>query len=200
MNRILVIILFTILVGMILYQKTEMNICKKQLTDNEYLVHMITHHEVAVYMSEEHLHNTKNPIMLDMLRNLIRVQKYEMDIMKHSIKQNEEMRNKNDNAYIYTLGDFTKPNAPYLSNTFCDPGFFYMSHNKQMHNMTDATYIKHMIPHHQVAIDMSKKILETTNNNFIIDLAYKIIRDQQSESIKLYSLSKSSSWFESNIL
>ena len=66
--------------------------------------------------------------------------------------------------------------------------------------MTDAMYIQHMIPHHQVAIDMSKQIIKTTNNNFIIDLAYKIIRDQQSESIILYNISKSGYSFESNIV
>ena len=45
-------------------------------------------------------------------------------------------------------------------------------------------YIKHMIPHHQVAVDMSKRILNTTNNDFIIDLAYKIIHSQQLEISK----------------
>jgi uncharacterized protein (DUF305 family) len=34
---------------------------------------MVKHHEVAVYMSENHLHNTKNPIIFDILRNLIRL-------------------------------------------------------------------------------------------------------------------------------
>jgi uncharacterized protein (DUF305 family) len=45
---------------------------------------MITHHEVAVYMSEKHLHNTKNPIILDILRKVITIQKYEINILKHS--------------------------------------------------------------------------------------------------------------------
>jgi uncharacterized protein (DUF305 family) len=88
----------------------------------------------------------------------------------------DNMSNKNitfDNSYR-----FTKPNTPFLSNTFCDPSFFDMSHNKKLHNMTDAMYIQHMILHHQVAVDMSKRILETTNNDFIIDLAYKTIRNQ----------------------
>jgi len=75
-----------------------------------------------------------------------------------------------------------------------------MSHNKKLHNMSDAMYIQHMIPHHQVAVDMSKKILKTTKNDFIIDLAYKIIRSQQLEITKLYYLSKSKNMFESNLL
>jgi len=47
---------------------------------------------------------------------------------------------------------------------------------------------------------MSKKILETTNNDFIIELAYKIIHNQQIEITTLYYLSKSKNMFESNIL
>jgi uncharacterized protein (DUF305 family) len=172
---------------------------------------MITHHEVAVSMSKSHLHNTKNPIIFDILRNVIRLQNYEINLMKDSKiinndgadDANDEMSNKNikmDNSYRYTQGDFTKPNTPYLSDTFCDPGFFNMSHNKNAHIMTDEMYINHMIPHHQVAVDMSKKILNTTNNDFVIDLAYKIIHNQQLEITTLYYLLKSKNMFESNIL
>lgn len=210
MIKILFIILFIILIGIILNTHTETTICNKQLTDTEYINHMITHHEVAVYMSETNLHNTKNPIILDILRNVIRLQNYEINLMKDSIiinnineELNDEMSNKNikmDNSYRFTQGEFTKPNTPYLSNTFCDPSFFDMSHTKNLHNMTDAMYIQHMIPHHQVAVDMSKKILKTTNNDFIIDLAHKIIRSQQLEISKLYYLSTSKNMFEGNIL
>ncbi len=211
---ILFIILFMTVIGIILYPYKDTikdtNICNKQLTDTEYIDHMITHHEVAVYMSESHLHNTKNPVILDILRNVIRLQKYEINLMKDTKiinnsnnEFNDVMSNKNikmDNLYLTTQGDFTKPNTPYLSNTFCDPGFFNMSHNKNLHSMTDAMYIQHMIPHHQVAVDMSKKILNTTNNDFIIYLAYRIIRSQQLEITNLYYLSKSKNMFESNIL
>ena len=127
------------------------NICNMQLTDDEYINHMITHHEVAVYMSVNHLQNTKNPIILDILRYLIKTQNYEIDLMKYSkitnktnLELNHEMSNNNitmDSSYRYTLGDFTKPNTPYLSNVFCDPGFFTISHNKNLHNMTDTMYI-----------------------------------------------------------
>jgi uncharacterized protein (DUF305 family) len=63
---------------------------------------MITHHEVAIYMSEKHLHNTKNPIILNILRNIIRLQNYEINLMKDSKiinntndEFNDEMSNKN---------------------------------------------------------------------------------------------------------
>jgi len=200
-----IVIIICILIVFVIQEKLFTNYpCKKELTDDEYINHMIEHHQVAVDMSEIHLHNTKNPIILDILRNVIKTQKYEINLMKDSklLYLNDEMSNntiKMDKSYIYTQGDFTKPNTPYLSNTYCDPSFFNMNH-KKLHNMTDEMYIQHMIPHHQVAVDMSKKILKRTNNDFIIDLAYKIIRDQQLEITNLYYLSKSKNMFESNIL
>jgi len=196
------------LIVIIVKREKETNICSKELTDIEYINHMIDHHEVAVNMSETQLETSKNPVVLDILRNVIRLQNYEINLMKDSKlvnnnELNDDMSNKKikmDNSYRYTQGDFTKPNTPNLSNTFCDPGFFNMSHNKNEHNMTDMMYIQHMIPHHQVAVDMSKRKLKTSNNDFIIDLANKIIHNQQLEINKLYYLSKSKNMFESNIL
>jgi uncharacterized protein (DUF305 family) len=199
--------------------REESTICNKPLTDQEYLDHMITHHEVAVYMSENQLHNTNNPIIFDILRNIIRLQNYEINLMKDAkmkygakIKDGAKMNYakmnndtkmkyaKMNNSYRYTQGDFTKPNTPDLSNTFCDPSFFNMAHNKNLHSMTDTMYIQHMIPHHQVAVDMSKRLLKTTKNAFLTDLAYKIIHNQQLEIMKLYYLLESKYMFESNIL
>ena len=121
-------------IGIFLYVNNGTNICDKQLTDNEYITHMITHHEVAVYMSENHLHTTKNPVMLNILRNLIRLQKYEISIMKDSKISSNNISNNNNKSYIYTQGDYVNPNTPDLSNTFCDPGFFNISHNKNIHS------------------------------------------------------------------
>lgn len=213
---ILIIILIIILVKLHYTDPLNVNdLCTKELTDDEYINHMITHHEVAVYMSETHLHNTKNPIIFGILRNIIRLQNYEINLMKDSKimnktnvnktndELNDEMSNKRikmNNTYRNTQGDFTKPNTLELSDTFCDPSFFNVSHNKNLHIMTDAMYIQHMIPHHQVAVDMSKNILQTTKNDFIIDLAYKIIHGQQLEISYLYNLSNSNYTFESDIL
>lgn len=41
--------------------------------------------------------------------------------------------------------------------------------------ISDEEYLNGMIPHHSMAITMSKKILEKTNNSKIRDLANKII-------------------------
>ena len=71
----------------------------------------------------------------------------------------------------------------------------YLSNNKEYfneeacsHEITDEEYLRHMIPHHQVAVDMSKKLLENTKNDFMIHLAYRIIQAQQNEIILLNDL------------
>ena len=55
-------------------------------------------------------------------------------------------------------------------------------------NITDRAYIEHMIPHHEVAVDMSKVLLENTTNDHMIDLAHRIIRSQQAEIALLHSM------------
>ena len=58
--------------------------------------------------------------------------------------------------------------------------------------LNDEMYIDHMIPHHQVAVDMSKVLLKNTTNDFMIYLANRIIRSQQAEIIILKDLKNSS--------
>jgi len=187
----------------VLKNKT-INPCIEKLTDTEYIKHMIPHHEVAVYMSEKHLHNTRNPIMFKILRNILRIQKYEINMMKDSMINNDYTDDMSDNnikmnkLYHQTQGDYTTPNKIEISDTFCDPSFFTVT--KHLHHMTDESYIKHMIPHHQVAVDMSKRILKTSTNDFIIYLAYRIIRAQQTEISELYNLEKSRFIYNSLIL
>jgi len=186
----------------------KVNQCNKELTDEEFLHHMIKHHEVAVYMSEQHLNNTHDPIIFKILRNIIRIQKYEINTMKDAIIVNKFNDDFNDDMsdnkikmnklYYSTNGDFAKPNTLEISNTICDPSFFNIMPN--LHHMTDEMYIQHMIPHHQVAVDMSKKILNTSNNDFIIYLAYRIIRSQQLEIHELYNLLNSNYKINSKIL
>ena len=47
--------------------------------------------------------------------------------------------------------------------------------------LNEKMYLEHMIPHHQVAVNMSKTLLKHTNNDFMISFAYRIIRSQQEE-------------------
>ena len=59
-------------------QKSEgSNPCTDKLTDIEYLEHMIPHHQVAVDMSDMLIPHTNNPTMLNLCRQIKRIQKYE---------------------------------------------------------------------------------------------------------------------------
>ena len=51
-------------------------------------------------------------------------------------------------------------------------------------DMTDAMFLRMMIPHHQVAIDMSELALEEADHPELKELAQKII-DEQSAEIEL---------------
>ena len=131
------------------------------------------------------------------IKKLIWTQEYEVSMMKEIIKNypiyNDRIKKMNRN-YIYTISDFIKPNQLGLTQTFCDPHFFNPEeHKKHLSHMKldDKMYIKHMIPHHQVAVDMSKQLLKHTKNDFMIYLAYRIIRSQQDEIILLNDMLKS---------
>jgi uncharacterized protein (DUF305 family) len=198
-----------ILLVFILFKKYEgyfeNNVCRGKLSDIDYLKHMIPHHKVAIDISLMLQKKTKSPIMQEMLRKLLWMQNYEIKLMKIALQElpendmssNEPM----DRNYIYTIADLTKPNVLGLTNTYCDPNFFDpKKHMKHLHHMelNDEMYIKHMIPHHQVAVDMSKVLLKNTSNDFMIYLAYRIIRSQQNEIILLDNLLKKSTYIHSS--
>jgi uncharacterized protein (DUF305 family) len=171
-------------------KKNPSDICRGYLTDDEYLQHMIPHHQVAVDISILLQKKTKNPEMHDILREIIWVQNYEIQLMRDMEKglpENDMSTSKlvmNRNYTTITLGDMSKPNKVGLTKAYCDPNFFepkkHMEHMKHM-KLDDEMYIKHMIPHHQVAVDMSKVLLKNTKNDFMIYLANRIIRSQQQE-------------------
>ena len=47
--------------------------------------------------------------------------------------------------------------------------------------LTDLEYLEHMIPHHQVAVDMSNLLIPKTSDPFILHLCREIIRKQEYE-------------------
>ena len=187
-------------------QKTD--ICRGYLTDIEYLQHMIPHHQVAVDISILLQKKTKNPEMHNILRKIIWTQNYEIQLMKDIMKSLPERINDKDfkmnRDFPITVANLTKPNKIGLTKTYCDPHFFdsekHMEHMKHM-KLNDEMYMKHMIPHHQVAVDMSKVLLKNTKNDFMIYLGNRIISSQQDELILLLDmLNKKRYAHQSNLL
>ena len=201
------------------YINLEKNsICRGYLTDRQYLEHMIPHHQVTIDVSNMLIKITKSPEMHEIIRKLIWTQKYEIELMDELLKTGifNVTSGKQFRKYQTTISDFMAPNVLQnqrmfcdtknlkLSDTFCDPHFFnpksHMDHMKHM-KLDDAMYIHHMIPHHQVAIDMSKVLLMNTKSDMMIYIAYRIIRSQNAEIIILNDFLKKSTYrHKSNLL
>ena len=180
--------------------------CRTDLTDIEYLEHMIPHHQVAIDISILLEKQSKWPKMKELLRKLIWVQKYEIALMEEVLQKfpnNLTNREKMRRTYISVISDYMKPNKLGMTKTYCDPHFFdpkaHMKHMEHM-KLDDNMYIHHMIPHHQVAVDMSKKLLKNTRNDFMIYLAYRIIQSQQEEITLLKDMLKSDYRHSSNLI
>lgn len=159
--------------------------CKDYLSDKDYLIHMIPHHQVAIDISYELQKKSNNPVIHDILRKIIWVQNREIMMMKDVLKnlpENISDNSKMNHLYINTISDFTKTAVD--KNAECKSEFFnpdeHKKHIKHMH-LDEKMYIEHMIPHHQVAVDMSRRLLEHTKNDFMITFAYRIIKSQQKE-------------------
>jgi uncharacterized protein (DUF305 family) len=166
------------------------NPCTDYLSDIAYLEHMIPHHQVAVDMSLLLQKTTNNPIMRHMCRKIIWQQNYEISLMTDmsttlpqpiSKSQVNKYYNKTKIEYYYPIKSKSKDGS-------CNPMFFkpneHMKHMKNM-ELNDQKYLMHMVPHHQVAIDMSKRLLKHTHNDFMISLCSDIIREQENEILQM---------------
>ena len=212
-STILVFLIFLIIKNKENYQISNNNIlnnnniCRGFLTDKEYLHHMIPHHQVAVDISLLWIKKTKSPKLVELIRDLLWIQEYEIYLMKYMLDKMPDNVSENKkgkfNYYIPTQSDYFEPNKLELTKTYCDPHFFnpksHMEHMKSM-KMNDNMYVKHMIPHHQVAVDMSKVLLKNTKSDFMIYLAYRIIRSQQSEILILQDYINSSYKHQSELI
>ena len=182
------------------------NPCTDKLTDMEYLEHMIPHHQVAIDMSELLEKKTNNPQMLDLCRNIIRSQGYEiweMTMMKRKLSETMFSNEKGKKPYDKTKLEIFYPKMSASKDGVCDPLFFkpddHMKHMEHM-EITDRSYLEHMIPHHQVAIDMSKRLLLHTNHSYLMEFCRKLIIDQQGEIFFMNNLLKNTYNYHSELL
>ena len=49
-------------------------------------------------------------------------------------------------------------------------------------------FLEHIIPHHQVPVDMCHRLLKHTKNDFLRALCYDITREQEYEILKMNEL------------
>jgi uncharacterized protein (DUF305 family) len=175
---------------------SKSNPCTDKLSDLEYLEHMIPHHQVAIDMSKLLEPRTSSDIMLNLCREIIRKQSYEIFEM-HRMQAYTGSLFADDISIkekAQTKLDKYNPILSKAKSGPCNPLFFKPNdHSKMMKNMkvTEQGYLEHMIPHHQVAIDMSKRLLLHTNNSYLLDFCRKLIIDQQYEILVMNDLLKS---------
>jgi uncharacterized protein (DUF305 family) len=162
---------------------TILNICDKYVSNEEYLIHMIPHHQVAIDMSKILIQYTNDPNLAFIARKIIVGQQdqiLEMEQILQSKISKIETPN-NNREFRQSLIEYYHPKLSKDINTKCHRHFFEMD-NKQLKNMKcDTQYIKHMIPHHQVAVNMSEQLLKHSNNMLMISFAYSIILNQKYE-------------------
>tara|TARA_B110000967_G_scaffold201211_2_gene238155 strand:+ start:349 stop:996 length:648 start_codon:yes stop_codon:yes gene_type:complete len=168
--------------------------CTGSLSEVEYLEHMIPHHQVAIDMSDLLLPKSKNPTILHLCRDITRKQSYEiweMTMLKNKINgQLTDNSSWTVDCYETKLEKFW-PKLSKSKDGSCNPLFFKPNeHMKMMEDMeiNDKSYLEHMIPHHQVAVDMSKRLLLHTNNSYLLDFCRKLITDQQGEIFYMNNL------------
>jgi len=182
------------------------NPCTDKLTDLEYLEHMIPHHQVAIDMSILLIPKTDNPIMLHLCRDIMRKQSYEiweMNMIKNSISDTVFSSDPWQVDKVSTKLDIHSPIMSRAKEGPCNPMFFKPNdHSQHMKGMkvTDKSYLEHMIPHHQVAIDMSRRLLLHTNHSYLLDFCRKLIIDQQGEIYMMNSLLKNTYNYNSLLL
>ena len=184
----------------------ESNPCTDELSDLEYLKHMIPHHQVAIDMSNLLIPHTTNPTMLHLCRDIIRKQSYEiweMSMMKENLSSTIfSDQDSVIDSYPTKLERF----APILSKAQggdCNPLFFKPNdHSAHMVGMeiNDKRYLEHMIPHHQVAIDMSKRLLLHTNHSYLMEFCRKLIIEQQGEIYTMNNLLRNEYNYKSELL
>jgi len=173
------------------YKKNGVNNpCIDFLSNKDYLVHMIPHHQVAIDMCELMIPISKSKTILNIYRNTIFNQKIEIMLMKNVLKNIPNVSNNynvifRDTKFLTSIG-YDNKSKP--KDYYCDPLFFKPNdHNNHMKHMkhTDKSFLEHMIPHHQVAIVMSERLLKHTNNTHMIRLCYEIITAQRGEILQM---------------
>lgn len=188
------ILIILVVYLLILYQLNKKdhfnNPCTDFLSNKDYLVHMIPHHQVAIDMCNLMIPLSKSKSIQNMYRNIIFNQKIEIMLMEQVLKNIPNISNNYNvifrNNKFLTSMSYNKKSKP--KNYYCDPLFFKPDdHSDHMNHMnhTDKSFLEHMIPHHQVAIVMSERLLKHTNNTHMIRLCYEIITAQRGEILQM---------------
>ena len=173
---------------------------KKIIDDKEFLEAMIIHHQAAIDMSKLISKSSTNDTILAFARNIIFNQAREIYVMKTLYIENKYSKNEQNTSNKPLRNTFESDYPFIFQNLKCDESHFNFDHNMN-HHMNDSQYVKHMISHHNTALELSKLIIVSTQNSQILTLAQTINLEQSKEIFELYFLEKSlNNYWKSNLL
>ena len=146
---------------------------KDKTFDLQFLDQMTMHHDGAIMSSKHMISDSKRPELQELAQN----------IEKSQLEQVDQMQEWRDEWYPDV------EQAPAMPAGMMDAGMTEHMMGGSMQEMmggaaTDEMFLRMMIPHHQMAVDMSQKALERSEHPELKELARKII-DEQTAEIKL---------------
>ena len=172
-------------IGILDYNNKNMgDPCKKYITNEEFLKHMIPHHQVAIDMSNKVLLTSSDPIIIYLARNIIYKQSDEILLMENILLSGiPNMSSSDEQMYLEIPNQFTVyyPKESRAEYPQCGLHHFNIETIHNNHKLTDKEYLDHMISHHDVAIEMSERVTKNSENPLMISFAYDTIINQRYE-------------------
>jgi uncharacterized protein (DUF305 family) len=141
--------------------------------DLQFIDQMTVHHEGAIMSSEHMISDSKQPELRELAENIEESQ-------SEQIEQMQEWRDE-----WYPDSEQTSGMPAGAMGEMMGDGMMGGSMQEMMGGeATDEMFLRMMIPHHQMAVDMSEKALDKAERPELKDLACKI-RDEQKAEIEL---------------
>ncbi|MGL4629262.1 MAG: DUF305 domain-containing protein [Cetobacterium sp.] len=137
---------------------------------NNFVIYMIPHHEAAIVSSIGVLKYTVDGKIKELAERIIEVQKKEVEMMQTLLEEGELRGNENTEF----LKKIQNINMEKMNVNF---------YNSLGNNSEDISeyYLRSMIPHHEIALEMAKEYLKYGSNQELIKLAQKILLAQEEE-------------------
>ena len=145
--------------------------------DLQFIDQMTMHHEGAIMSSEHMISDSKRPELRELAENIEESQSEQIDQM-------QEWR---DEWYPDARQTAGMPAG--MMGEMMGDGMMEQMMGGSMQEMmggeaTDGMFLRMMIPHHQMAVDMAEKAMKDAEHPKLADLARKI-KDEQSAEIEL---------------
>jgi uncharacterized protein (DUF305 family) len=145
--------------------------------DLQFIDQMTMHHEGAIMSAKSMISDSERPELRELAANIQKSQSEQIDQM-------QQFRDE-----WYPDAEQTSGMPAGMMDDMMGDGMMEEMMGGSMQEMmggdeTDEMFLRMMIPHHQMAVDMSEKALEDAENPELKDLAQKI-KDEQTAEIKL---------------